>query len=159
MIHTFTITNADQMRDLAAKVARVLQPGDVIVLDGPLGAGKTTFTQGLGSALGVVGMVTSPTFVVSRIHKPTSGVGLIHVDAYRLTSADELFDLELDNRGNNVLVMEWGLPYVDAITDSWLQVSIARDDVGTQEDPAGGERTVSITGHGPRWADVAGNLS
>lgn len=158
MAKTFEITNAESMQALAAKIAAVLKAGDVIVLDGPLGAGKTTFTQGLGSALGVVGLVTSPTFVVSRIHKPTSGVGLIHVDAYRLTSADELFDLELDNRGNNVLVMEWGLPYVDAIADSWLQVSIARDDVGTDQDPAGGERTVSITGHGPRWADGAGDL-
>ena len=159
MSHTFTIPDADGMQSLATKVAKLLQPGDVIVLDGPLGAGKTTFTQGLGNALGVVGLVTSPTFVVSRIHKPTTGLGLIHVDAYRLNSSDELFDLELDQRGNNVLVMEWGLPYVAAIADSWLEISIARDDVSSDEDPAGGVRMVTITGHGERWAAIDGALS
>lgn len=142
------------MQALAAKVAPVLQAGDVIVLDGPLGAGKTTFTQGLGEALGVIGLVTSPTFVVSRMHKPAKDLGLIHVDAYRLDSAEGLLDLELDQLGNNVLVMEWGRPYISQLTDEWLEIEISRDDVGTNEDPAGGIRTVSITGHGSRWQNL-----
>lgn len=158
MSQTFTVADAQSMQALASKVAMLLQAGDVIVLDGPLGAGKTTFTQGLGSALGVVGLVTSPTFVVSRIHKPTTGLGLIHVDAYRLNSSDELFDLELDDRGNNVLVMEWGLPYVSDIADNWLHISISRDDID-DEDPAGGERIVTVTGHGDRWVNIDEALS
>lgn len=158
MSYTFTATDAQSMQALASKIAEHVKAGDVIVLDGPLGAGKTTFTQGLGSALGVVGLVTSPTFVVSRIHKPTTGLGLIHVDAYRLNSSAELFDLELDNRGNNVLVMEWGLPYVADIADDWLHISISRDDID-EEDPAGGGRIVTVAGHGDRWANLGEVLS
>lgn len=161
MTNQFTILGADSMRALAIKIAGLLTAGDVIVLDGPLGAGKTTFTQGLGAGLNVAGSVTSPTFVVSRIHKAQRDLGLIHVDAYRLNSAEELFDLELDERGNNVLVMEWGLPYVAKIADSWLEISISRDsDVGDQ-DPSGGERQVRIEGNGPRWVnvDIASELS
>lgn len=154
MSFQFTIDDADAMRELAGIIAGMLKAEDVVVLDGPLGAGKTTFTQGLGAALAVQGSVTSPTFVVSRIHRPTHDLGLVHVDAYRLNSSDELFDLELDRLGSNVLVMEWGLPYVQDITDSWLQISISRDDSSDQEDPAGGTRMVHITGHGPRWAVV-----
>lgn len=150
----FTITNADAMRGLAENIAHELIAGDVLVLDGPLGAGKTTFTQGLGAGLGVDGSVTSPTFVVSRIHKPQINLGLIHVDAYRLNSADELFDLELDERGNNVLVMEWGLPFVAAIAQSWLEITIARDEEVHADDPAGGERVVTLTGHGARWEGI-----
>lgn len=147
------------MQTLATKIARVLEPGDIIILDGPLGAGKTTFTQGLGKALGVIGLVTSPTFVVSRIHQPTTGLGLIHVDAYRLDSADGLFDLDLDQLGNNVLVMEWGLPFISELSQDWLEISISREDLGTDEDPAGGVRKVSITGHGNRWSKIAGELT
>ena len=161
MQNQITIHDADAMRDMAGSIASLLRAGDVIVLDGPLGAGKTTFTQGLGAALGVQGAVTSPTFVVSRIHRPTAELGLIHVDAYRLNSADELFDLELDQLGNNVLVMEWGLPYVAEIADSWLEISISRSDEVQDEDPAGGIRTVTITGQGTRWdnIDISGALS
>lgn len=161
MSFQFTIDDADAMRELAGIIAGMLKAEDVVVLDGPLGAGKTTFTQGLGAALRVEGSVTSPTFVVSRSHRSPQGTGLIHVDAYRLNSAEELLDLELDRLGNNVLVMEWGLPYVQDITDSWLQISISRDDNSDQEDPAGGTRQVEVREHGPRWetVDLAKELS
>jgi tRNA threonylcarbamoyladenosine biosynthesis protein TsaE len=153
MSSQFTISNADSMREFAGRVAQIVRAGDVIVLDGPLGAGKTTFTQGLGQALDVEGAVTSPTFVVCRIHKARKDIGLIHVDAYRLNSVDELFDLELDDLRNNVLVMEWGLPFVDSIAESWLHIAISRDDEIHIEDPASGERIATVVAHGIRWSE------
>ena len=148
------------MRACALRLSALLGGGDVLILDGPLGAGKTTFTQGLGEGLGVTGSVTSPTFVVSRIHKPGErGVGLVHVDAYRLSGSQDLTDLELDDRPNDVLVVEWGMPYADELGDSWLEVRIARDGHSIDDaDPASGPRTLTLVGHGPRWNDVDLNV-
>jgi tRNA threonylcarbamoyladenosine biosynthesis protein TsaE len=153
---SITIADADAMRACALRLSALLRGGDVLILDGPLGAGKTTFTQGLGEGLGVTGSVTSPTFVVSRIHKPGErGVGLVHVDAYRLSGAQDLTDLEIDDRPNDVLVVEWGMPYADELGDSWLEVRIARDDHSIDDaDPASGPRTLTLVGHGPRWNGV-----
>ena len=144
------------MRACALRLSALLRGGDVLILDGPLGAGKTTFTQGLGEGLGVTGSVTSPTFVVSRIHKPGErGVGLVHVDAYRLSGSQDLTDLEIDDRPNDVLVVEWGMPYADELGDSWLEVRIARDDHSIDDaDPASGPRTLTLVGHGQRWNGV-----
>ena len=148
------------MRACALRLSALLRGGDVLILDGPLGAGKTTFTQGLGEGLGVTGAITSPTFVVSRIHRSgKSGVGLVHVDAYRLAGAHDLSDLDLDDLPNDVLVVEWGMPYANELGDSWLEIRIARDDHSIDEaDPASGPRTLAINSHGPRWNDVDLNV-
>jgi tRNA threonylcarbamoyl adenosine modification protein YjeE len=144
------------MRKLGARIATLLIAGDVVVLDGPLGAGKTTLVQGLGQQLAVEGMVTSPTFVVSRIHKgKADNLSLVHVDAYRLASGSDLIDLDLDHQENAAYVIEWGLPFVAAFTDDWLEVHLNRSDILSDElDAASGDRTVSIVAVGKRWEAV-----
>lgn len=126
-----TIADPDAMQALGARLAHLLRAGDVVVLTGELGAGKTTFTRGLGEALGVRGAVTSPTFVLARTHPRTEGAPLVHVDAYRLSDAAELDDLDLDLPGS-ITVIEWGAGLVDAIADDWLELVIER--------PVGGAR-------------------
>ena len=150
-----TVQDADEMRDLGAKVAARLLAGDVLVLTGPLGAGKTTFAQGIGRGLGISEAITSPTFVVAREHR--SGVqrlSLIHVDAYRLSSSDDLLDLELDSREPHVTIMEWGADFATKITDSWLEVCISRTEEGEQDQPESGPREVTFIGHGDRWSEI-----
>jgi tRNA threonylcarbamoyl adenosine modification protein YjeE len=151
-----SIRTSGEMRKLGSRIGKLLVAGDVVVLDGPLGAGKTTLVQGLGEQLGVVGAVTSPTFVVSRIHKAsTAGLALVHVDAYRLASGSDLVDLDLDHQQNAVFVIEWGLPYIADFTDDWLEVHVSRDDELTDEaDPASGLRDVSLVAVGKRWQSV-----
>ena len=148
--------DADQMRALGADLAQVLRPGDVLVLDGPLGAGKTTFTQGIGAALGVRGSVTSPTFVIARSH-PGPGPSLVHVDAYRLGGSIEVEDLDLDaDLDHAITVVEWGAGKVEGLAPDRLDVVIRRD-VGAPmdpEDPSGGLRTVLVRPVGSRWAGL-----
>jgi tRNA threonylcarbamoyladenosine biosynthesis protein TsaE len=150
------VADAEAMRALGTRIASLLLAGDVVVLDGPLGAGKTTFTQGLAQGLDVTGAVTSPTFVVARAHKSiANGPSLVHVDAYRLTRVEDIDNLDFDQYGPHVLVMEWGGPFVEFVSDDWLHIRIGRDDVDDDsEDPAGGVRTLDIETHGTRWADV-----
>jgi tRNA threonylcarbamoyladenosine biosynthesis protein TsaE len=138
------IPDAEAMESLGARLAGLLTAGDLVVLDGPLGAGKTTLTRGLGAALGARGAVTSPTFVLAREHPTTSGVPLVHVDAYRLATARELDDLDLDYDGS-IVVVEWGAGKLDGVAESWIDIAIARD-------AADDSRDVAITGSGPRWA-------
>lgn len=143
------------MRSFGLKLGKQLRASDYIVLNGALGAGKTTFTQGLGAGLNVTGSITSPTFVVSRIHQSAGkGVELIHIDAYRLTSADQLLDLDLEDYPNSVVVMEWGAPFIEVLSDTWLQVDITRDSEITDEDPAAGDRIVKLTAFGNRWKEL-----
>ena len=154
-MHT-SVVDAESMRSLGQKVASVLRAGDVVVLDGPLGAGKTTFTQGLAQGLGVSGSITSPTFVVARVHRSLAdGPALVHVDAYRLSGASDIDDLDFEQYGPHVLVMEWGGPFVQYVTEDWLHLRIDRDDVQLDaDDPAGGTRAIEIEMHGPRWSQV-----
>ena len=140
------IPDSDAMETLGARLAALLRAGDLVVLDGPLGAGKTTLTRGLGAALGARGAVTSPTFVLAREHPTTAGPPLVHVDAYRLASAVELDDLDLDYDGA-IVVVEWGRGKIDGVADSWIDVSISRA-------AADDSRDVVIEGHGPRWAEL-----
>ncbi|KQO40028.1 MULTISPECIES: tRNA (adenosine(37)-N6)-threonylcarbamoyltransferase complex ATPase subunit type 1 TsaE [unclassified Aeromicrobium] len=160
------VPTPEVMHHLAARVAELVRPGDLLVLTGDLGAGKTTFTQGLGAALDVRGPITSPTFVLARTHPSQSdGPALVHVDAYRLGGAEEVDDLDLDATAEeSVTVVEWGAGMAEQLNDSWLSVSIevrgARpiDPLGTQHDgdhPDEAEpRVVTIKPNGPRWVDV-----
>ncbi|MBN9238811.1 MAG: tRNA (adenosine(37)-N6)-threonylcarbamoyltransferase complex ATPase subunit type 1 TsaE [Micrococcales bacterium 70-64] len=139
------------MGALGALVARQLRAGDLVMLNGELGAGKTTFTRGLGEQLGVRGAVTSPTFVLARTH-PAEPAPLVHVDAYRLGSAMELDDLDIDYAGS-IVVVEWGAGLLDGVAESWLELDIDRPHGGDPEAEVE-PRTVTITGHGPRWAEM-----
>ncbi|GGL35540.1 tRNA (adenosine(37)-N6)-threonylcarbamoyltransferase complex ATPase subunit type 1 TsaE [Phycicoccus endophyticus] len=137
----------EDTRALGAALGRLLRPGDLVVLTGTLGAGKTTLTQGLGEALGVRGAVTSPTFVIARVHPSTvGGPPLVHVDAYRLGGALELDDLDLDAEvEDSVTVVEWGHGLAEGLAPDRLEVVL---DV----DPRTEVRTATVTGVGPRWS-------
>src|SRR5690606_27482105 len=113
------ISTSDAMESLGLRIGEQLTAGDLLVLTGPLGAGKTTFTRGLAEGLGVRGPVQSPTFVIARTHPSlVGGAPLVHVDAYRLGSAAELDDLDIDFAGS-VVVIEWGRGMASAVADSW----------------------------------------
>jgi tRNA threonylcarbamoyl adenosine modification protein YjeE len=143
---TLTIADAEVMHQLGLRIAGLLRAGDLLILTGPLGAGKTTLSRGIGEGLGVIGTVSSPTFVIARTHKRTDGgPELVHVDAYRLGSPQELDDLDIDF-GRSITLIEWGKGFTEGISDSWLDVVIDRDRTGATE-----VRTVTITGNGPRW--------
>ncbi|WP_062298342.1 tRNA (adenosine(37)-N6)-threonylcarbamoyltransferase complex ATPase subunit type 1 TsaE [Demequina maris] len=157
---TFDVADGDAMRALARDVlAPHLRAGDVVILSGDLGAGKTTFTQGLGDAIGVRGPVASPTFIIARTHpSEVGGPALIHVDAYRLNSLAELDDLDLDATvDSSITVVEWGEDKAEQLSQDRVHVSIAREHGGEvdMERPDEGLRTVTFTTHGDRWAGVA----
>ncbi|MDQ1546801.1 MAG: tRNA threonylcarbamoyladenosine biosynthesis protein TsaE [Actinomycetota bacterium] len=151
------VPTPEAMEQLGAAIARQLRAGDLVLLNGELGAGKTTLTRGLGAELGVRGAVTSPTFVLARTHPRPSGAPLVHVDAYRLGSALELDDLDIDFE-RSIVVVEWGAGLLDGITENWLEMDIVRPKgpstgSGTDYDVAEA-RTVTLTGHGDRWQDL-----
>jgi tRNA threonylcarbamoyladenosine biosynthesis protein TsaE len=152
-----TIATPEEMAALGSRLAAQLRAGDVVALNGELGAGKTTLTRGIGAALGVRGAVTSPTFVLARTHPRVGAAPLVHVDAYRLSSPAELDDLDIDYAGS-IVVVEWAAGMLDGVTESWLDVSIERPrgaQVPAYDDSDGVEpRAVTIVGHGPRWADL-----
>lgn len=147
------IATADEMGEFGARVARFLRAGDVVCLTGELGAGKTTFTRGLGRELDVRGTVTSPTFVVARTHPRADGVAFVHIDAYRLQSPAELDDLDID-WANVISVVEWGRGMLDNVVDDWLEIVINRSQSADDE-----KRTVSLNGVGPRGQELADALS
>ncbi|KRC60764.1 tRNA threonylcarbamoyladenosine biosynthesis protein TsaE [Agromyces sp. Root81] len=162
----FEAPDTEAMEAFGRELGAVLRAGDVVVLTGPLGAGKTTLTRGLAGGLGVRGPVQSPTFVLARTHPSlVGGAPLVHVDAYRLGSAALLDDLDLDFE-RSVVVVEWGAGLVDDVTDSWLEIVIERptgasavtasrtDDAGDAILDADEPRMVAVAGYGPRWADT-----
>ena len=147
------VATPEEMADLGGRVAAQLREGDLVTLNGELGAGKTTLTRGIGAALGVRGAVTSPTFVLARTHPRAEGAPLVHVDAYRLSSALELDDLDIDFAQSSVVV-EWGAGLLDGVAENWLQLDIERPAGGNLEDEVQ-PRQVTVTGHGERWADLS----
>ena len=130
-----------------------LRSGDLVLLDGPLGAGKTVVARGVADGMGVRGPVTSPTFVIARVHRPAGGSGpaMVHADAYRLTSLEEIDDLDLDtDLTDAAVVVEWGEGAVERLAEEYLVVRLRRraDDV----------REVVVEPHGPRWDAVVDGL-
>jgi tRNA threonylcarbamoyladenosine biosynthesis protein TsaE len=157
------VADAAATRALGARVAGLLAAGDLVLLTGPLGAGKTTLAQGVGTGLGVEGPVLSPTFVIARVHRG-GRLPLVHVDAYRLGSVAEVDDLDLDaTLEESVTLVEWGTGLVEGLADDRLEVTIARPAGGTSATGGGtgtggagdGEpRTVTVEGFGARWTGV-----
>lgn len=140
--------------EFGRRLGELLRAGDLVLLDGPLGAGKTALTRGIAAGMGVSGRVTSPTFVIARVHRPESGSGpaLVHVDAYRLTGLDEIDDLDLDtDLTEAAVVVEWGAGLVERLADSFLLLGLSRgaDDV----------RDVRIQPHGAEWQQRARTLA
>ncbi|MFI5935672.1 tRNA (adenosine(37)-N6)-threonylcarbamoyltransferase complex ATPase subunit type 1 TsaE [Actinoplanes sp. NPDC051494] len=136
------------------RLAGLLRGGDLLLLTGPLGAGKTALVQGIGAGLGVFGAVTSPTFVIARVHRPDPSLGgslpMVHADAYRLGDAAdpraEIDDLDLDASAEDaVTVVEWGAGLVEQLNDEYLAVRIERLDDDT--------RVIDLVPHGGDWAD------
>ena len=145
MAERWTAGDADAMREIGRRLAEELNAGDLVVLSGPLGAGKTTLVQGLGDGLGVRGPITSPTFVMARVHPSlVGGPPLVHVDAYRLSDWDDLETLDLEaTLDEAVTVVEWGEGLVEGLAPDRIEVGIDRAAGGDDQD--GGVRTVEIT--------------
>lgn len=181
---TVATGDADDTRALGARLAHLLRAGDLVMLSGGLGAGKTTLAQGVGAALGVRGRVSSPTFIIARVHPSLSdGPDLIHVDAYRITSLEEIDALDLDSSlDRSVTLVEWGEEKVEALSPDRLEIQVLRPHGGVSagvpqpdDAPVGsgcsggsstvdpvvdlgevddGSRMITVRALGPRWAGV-----
>ncbi|MDE9367188.1 tRNA (adenosine(37)-N6)-threonylcarbamoyltransferase complex ATPase subunit type 1 TsaE [Luteipulveratus sp. YIM 133132] len=138
--------DADATQAFGERLGALLRAGDLLVLTGGLGAGKTTMTQGIARGLDVRGPITSPTFVVARVHPPLGdGPELVHVDAYRLHGSAELDDLDLDAELDDaVTIVEWGAGLAETLNEEYLTVTLSGDD----------ERRIELVGTGPRWDAV-----
>ncbi len=141
-----TINSAEQMENFGEKLAGLLRPGDLVLLAGPLGAGKTTLTRGIGKGLSAEGTIQSPTFVLARTHRIPSGK-LVHVDAYRLSSAVELDDLDIDFE-NSIVIVEWARDYLAGFTENYLSIEIDR----SLDNEV---RQLTITPYGNRWKETS----
>lgn len=142
------IATAEEMEQLGLRIGEQLEAGDLLVLTGPLGAGKTTFTRGLAEGLGVRGPVQSPTFVIARTHPSLVGrAPLVHVDAYRLGSAADL-DLDLDLE-RSVVVVEWGRGMAEELADSWWDIEVERPVGAADVDPS------ELDADAPRFVTIA----
>lgn len=157
LVGAHEIVTPEDMEALGARMGGMLRPGDLVVLTGPLGAGKTTLTRGIATALDVRGPVQSPTFVIARTHPSLSGgAPLVHVDAYRLGTSGELDDLDIDFDGS-VVVAEWGAPYAAAVADVWWEVVLDREWHGHGVDTACGitGREAELDAAAPRLVTIS----
>jgi tRNA threonylcarbamoyladenosine biosynthesis protein TsaE len=151
------LATVDDTRDLGARLAAIARAGDLILLTGPLGAGKTALAQGIGTGLSVSGTVTSPTFVISRVHRG-GRLPLVHVDAYRLGGRLELDDLDLDaSVEDSLTVVEWGEGVAEQLSDAYLEVRLDRADEATEVRlaelvPRGGDWAARLCDLGLEWA-------
>ncbi|XVX19461.1 tRNA (adenosine(37)-N6)-threonylcarbamoyltransferase complex ATPase subunit type 1 TsaE [Actinomycetota bacterium] len=148
-----TLATAEDTRELGIRLGRLLRAGDLLVLTGDLGAGKTTLTQGIADGLGVRGPITSPTFVIARVHPGlTGGPALVHVDAYRLGGLAELEDLDLEESlEDSVTVVEWGHGMAESLSDTHLEIVL-------EADPETEVRTLALRPTGDRWDSLATDL-
>lgn len=141
---TRVIATPEEMHAYGVSLGRTLRAGDLLILTGPLGAGKTTLTRGIGEGLGVRGPVTSPTFVLARTHPSlVGGAPLVHVDAYRLGSALEIDDLDLD-LAHSVVIVEWGIEVAEFLADEWLELEIIRPVAGEHGDVESEPRIITL---------------
>ncbi|MFM7014063.1 MAG: tRNA (adenosine(37)-N6)-threonylcarbamoyltransferase complex ATPase subunit type 1 TsaE [Actinomycetota bacterium] len=140
----------DQMHEFGVALGKILKPGDLVSLNGPLGAGKTTLTRGIGEGVGARGNISSPTFLIARTHETNSGTPFIHIDAYRLGGAAELDDLDIDF-ANSISVIEWGRGFTDGLVESQLEIDIDR----TMEND---ERIVKLNAIGDRAKEIVSEL-
>ena len=142
---TVRLSTVDDTRAFGERLAAVLRAGDLVILTGPLGAGKTALVQGIGAGLGVHGAVVSPTFVIARVHRG-GRLPLVHADAYRLGSFAEVDDLGLDvDLDDSVVVVEWGAGLVEQLADARLEIRLDRS-AGTEE------RIAELVPWGGDWA-------
>jgi tRNA threonylcarbamoyladenosine biosynthesis protein TsaE len=143
------LETVDDTRALGEALGRVLRAGDLVVLAGPLGAGKTVLAQGIGAGMNVTGRIASPTFVIARFH-PAQDAGapaLVHVDAYRLSSLAEVDDLDLDADAEDaVTVVEWGRGVAEQLAETHLLITLDRSR-GTET------RTAVLESHGAGWSE------
>ena len=146
MHRSVTLETPDETRGFGRGLATLLRAGDLVVLTGSLGAGKTTLAQGIGDGLHVRGPVTSPTFVIARAHPSLAdGPRLVHVDAYRLGGLDELDDLDLDATvEDSVTVVEWGHGVAEDLVDDHVELTLVAD-------PDTEVRTLTVVTRGERW--------
>jgi tRNA threonylcarbamoyl adenosine modification protein YjeE len=146
VVERIKINTPELMHEFGLRLAKNLRAGDLVLLTGPLGAGKTTLTRGVGEGLQTIGTVSSPTFVIARTHQRETGEApLVHVDAYRLSSPAEFDDLDIDLE-RSITLVEWGRGFTNDLAESWLDIEIDR---GNEDD----SRIVTVTGHGPGWQE------
>lgn len=153
LVHRYDLATAAETHQFGRALAALLRPGDLVVLTGPLGAGKTVVVQGVGAGLGVLGSITSPTFVIARVHRPDpaagGSTGLVHADAYRLGATTdplgEVDALDLDaTLEDSITMVEWGEGLVEQLVDAYLEIDIER-----QLDET---RVITLLPHGGDWA-------
>ena len=137
------------MHQLGVRLGCLLEPGDLVSLNGVLGAGKTTLTKAIGEGVGVQGSISSPTFLIARTHPTRTGSQFVHIDAYRLSAPRELDDLDIDYQ-NSISVIEWGKGFTDGLSESLLEIDIER--FLESED-----RKLTVSGQG-RFSDVSNFL-